>query len=218
MTETITRRQVRHPRDFRDRELFKRAFTHWMPSEKVDALYSELQGDFKKVFKKVCELSIEELKHYGLTQRDAIAFLSMLELFKRSEGEEDKPTCVTGTGYFAQSIQKAYGHKKQEHLVVWYLDVHYNVIEERVVFIGSVHRSMACPREIFHYAVKNLARYVLVAHNHPSGSVYPSSNDINVTEALEDAAKLFEMEVLDHVIVTKDNYYSFRDNGRMRCF
>ncbi|MFR6420898.1 MAG: JAB domain-containing protein, partial [Streptococcus salivarius] len=56
------------------------------------------------------------------------------------------------------------------------------------------------------------------AHNHPSGSVYPSSNDINVTEALEDAAKLFEMEVLDHVIVTKDNYYSFRDNGRMRCF
>ena len=77
---------------------------------------------------------------------------------------------------------------------------------------------MACPREIFHYAVKNLACYVLVAHNHPSGSVYPSSNDINVTEALEDAAKLFEMEVLDHVIVTKDNYYSFRDNGRMRCF
>ena len=77
---------------------------------------------------------------------------------------------------------------------------------------------MACPREIFHYAVKNLARYVLVAHNHPSGSVYPSSNDINVTEALEDAAKLFEMEILDHVIVTKDNYYSFRDNGRMHCF
>ena len=169
----ITRRKVRHPRDFGDRELFKRAFSHWIPSEKVDALYSELQGDFKKV----CELSISELKHYGLTQRDAIAFLSMLELFKRSEGEEEKPTCVTGTGYFAQSIQKAYGHKKQEHLVVWYLDVHYNVIEERVVFIGSVHRSMACPREIFHYAVKNLARYVLVAHNHPSGSVYPSSKD-----------------------------------------
>lgn len=210
----ITRRKVRHPRDFGDRELFRKAFTHWIPSEKVDALYTDLQGDFKKV----CELSLSELKHYGLTQRDAIAFLSMLELFKRSEGEEEKPTCVTGTGYFAQSIQKAYGQKKQEHLVVWYLDVHYNVIEERVVFIGSVHRSMACPREIFHYAVKNLARYVLVAHNHPSGSVYPSNNDINVTEALEDAAKLFEMEVLDHVIVTKDNYYSFRDNGRMRCF
>ena len=72
----ITRRQVRHPRDFGDRELFKRTFSHWIPSEKIDALYSELQGDFKKV----CELSIEELKHYGLTQRDAIAFLSMLEL------------------------------------------------------------------------------------------------------------------------------------------
>lgn len=43
MTETITRRQVRHPKDFGDRELFKRAFTHWIPSEKVDALYSELQ-------------------------------------------------------------------------------------------------------------------------------------------------------------------------------
>lgn len=98
----ITRRQVRHPRDFGDRELFKRTFTHWMPSEKVDALYSELQGDFKKV----CELSIEELKHYGLTQRDAIAFLSMLELFKRSEGEEEKPTCVTGTGYLLKVSKK----------------------------------------------------------------------------------------------------------------
>ena len=92
MTETITRRQVRHPKDFGDRELFKRAFTHWIPSEKVDALYSELQGDFKKV----CELSIEELKHYGLTQRDAIAFLSMLELFKRSEGEEEKQLVSLG--------------------------------------------------------------------------------------------------------------------------
>ena len=46
MTETITRRQVRHPKDFGDRELFKRAFTHWIPSEKVDALYSELQRRF----------------------------------------------------------------------------------------------------------------------------------------------------------------------------
>ncbi|MDU7944371.1 MAG: DNA repair protein RadC, partial [Streptococcus salivarius] len=57
----ITRRKVRHPRDFGDRELFKRALNHWIPSEKVDALYSELQGDFLKV----CELSIEELKNYG---------------------------------------------------------------------------------------------------------------------------------------------------------
>ena len=164
----ITRRHVRHPRDFGDRELFKRTFSHWIPQKRSMPCILNC----KEIFKKVCELSIEELKHYGLTQRDAIAFLSMLELFKRSEGEEEKPTCVTGTGYFAQSIQKAYGQKKQEHLVVWYLDVHCNVIEERVVFIGSVHRSMACPREIFHYAVKNLARYVLVAHNHPLWKVY----------------------------------------------
>ena len=102
----ITRRKVRHPRDFGDRELFKRALNHWIPSEKVDTLYSELQGDSKKVFKKVCELSIEELKNYGLTQRDAIAFLSMLELFKRSEGEEEKPTCVTGTGYLLKVSKK----------------------------------------------------------------------------------------------------------------
>lgn len=47
MTEKITRRKVRHPRTFGDRELFRKAFTHWIPSEKVDALYSELQGDFK---------------------------------------------------------------------------------------------------------------------------------------------------------------------------
>ena len=51
MTETITRRLVRHPKDFGDRELIKRSFTHWIPSEKVDVLYSELQG----VLKKVCE-------------------------------------------------------------------------------------------------------------------------------------------------------------------
>ena len=58
--------------------------------------------------------------------------------------------------------------RKQEHLVVWYLDVHYNVIEERVVFIGSVHRVWHVQERFLHYAVKNLARYVLVAHNHPS--------------------------------------------------
>ena len=50
----ITRRKVRHPRDFGDRELFRKAFTHWIPSEKVDALYTDLQGDLKKVYQTCC--------------------------------------------------------------------------------------------------------------------------------------------------------------------
>lgn len=71
----------------------------------------------------------------------------------------------------------ALGDKKQEHLVVLYLDNQNRIFEEKTIFIGTVRRSLAEPREILYYACKNMATSLIVIHNHPSGNIEPSSND-----------------------------------------
>ena len=92
-----------------------------------------------------------------------------------------------------------------------YLNNHNKVIDERVISIGTKNRSIASPSGILRYAVRCNATSIVVAHNHPSGSVEPSGNDRDFTRALMDCCKLFDIVLLDHVVVGRDNYYSFRE-------
>jgi len=73
--------------------------------------------------------------------------------------------------------------------------------------------SIVHPREVFEEAVKNLAASIIIAHNHPSNFVEPSSEDIKLTKRLVEAGKILGIEILDHVIVSKEKYYSFKENN-----
>jgi len=65
------------------------------------------------------------------------------------------------------------------------------------------------------YMVENLASHAIIAHNHPSGSLSPSNADIQMTKKVQEAGKILDCELLDHIILTKDDYYSFADGGRL---
>ena len=82
-----------------------------------------------------------------------------------------------------------------------------------MLFIGTINQSLVHPREVFKEAYLLSASSIICVHNHPSGNVNPSNNDIVITKQLKEVGLLLGINVLDHIIIGKDKYYSFNDNG-----
>lgn len=102
---------------------------------------------------------------------------------------------------------------KQEHFYAVYLDASKKVIEEKLLFIGTVNQSMVHPRDVFKYACILNSSSIICVHNHPSGNTLPSKEDISITNTLINIGKIFNIPVIDHIIIGKDKYYSFYENG-----
>lgn len=102
---------------------------------------------------------------------------------------------------------------KKEHFVVFFLDTRNGEIERNVVSIGTLNYNLVHPREVFYPAIQHLAAEVILAHNHPSGCLEPSDEDLSLTKRLVQGGKLLGIEVLDHVIVTKDAFSSFKQRN-----
>ena len=103
--------------------------------------------------------------------------------------------------------------KQQEHFVCISLNGANEVIEKRIVTVGLLDRSQVHPREVFADVIADRAAAVIFAHNHPSGDLRPSDNDLRIHNQLTEAAEIFGLRVLDHVIVARKGYYSFQDEG-----
>lgn len=104
---------------------------------------------------------------------------------------------------------------RQEHFVVLSLDSGQRLITKRVVFIGTVDSVLAHPREVFAGAIADLAASIVVAHNHPSGDPNPSNQDITMTQQLVAAGQILGVRLYDHIIVAREEYFSFRAEGML---
>ncbi|HSX34947.1 MAG TPA: DNA repair protein RadC [Candidatus Saccharimonadales bacterium] len=102
--------------------------------------------------------------------------------------------------------------KQQEYLVTLTLDGGQRLIAQRTITIGTLETVLAHPREVFADAIADRAASVVVAHNHPSGEVKPSLQDITLTQQLVAAGHLLGIEMYDHLILTKNNHFSFRQH------
>ncbi|UVF03490.1 RadC family protein [Streptococcus equinus] len=158
-------------------------------------------------------LSLQELqKIKGIGYVKSIEIKAMIELAKRiSKAEYVQKERIMSSERLARKMMLELSDQKQEHLVAIYLDTQNCIIEQRTIFIGSVRRSIAEPREILYYACKNMATSVIIIHNHPSGSPAPSENDLRFTEKMKRACDDIGIVCLDHIIVGKYQYYSFRE-------
>lgn len=103
--------------------------------------------------------------------------------------------------------------QEQENFVVIALDGSHKVTSVRVVFVGTVNKSMVHPREVFRYAIMENASAVIICHNHPSGSTNPSNYDCEATEVLKKAGEIIGINILDHIIIGNGDYYSFVEHG-----
>ena len=106
-----------------------------------------------------------------------------------------------------------YSVEDREHFITITLDGASKVISQRVIHIGTLNQSLVHPREVFRPAIIDNSAGVIIAHNHPSGTLEASRADIQITQRLKEVAKLVGIELLDHVILSKEGYYSFSDEG-----
>jgi DNA repair protein RadC len=113
------------------------------------------------------------------------------------------------------ALVKRYAGKQQEHFIVITLNGTHEPITLSLVFIGLVNRTIIHPREVFSRAIQDGSVAVIVAHNHPSGQLKPSEQDLDVTRNLSEAGEIIGIHLLDHLIFNKKGYFSFRKEG---CF
>jgi DNA repair protein RadC len=103
--------------------------------------------------------------------------------------------------------------KSKEHFVVISFDIRNGFIGMDIISVGILNASLIHPRETFEVAIRNHAAQIILCHNHPSGVCDPSDEDLEITKRLCEAGVVLGITVLDHLIVCKDGYYSFADNG-----
>ena len=110
---------------------------------------------------------------------------------------------------------KHYAYEEQEHLIVLGFNGSGELLCCDVVTKGLADKTIVHPREVFKNVIRNSGLSIVLVHNHPSGNISPSDADINMTEKINEAGKLLGIKVLDHLIISTDGYYSFRENGDM---
>lgn len=104
-------------------------------------------------------------------------------------------------------------NKQQEYFVCISLNGANEIIEKRIVTVGLLDKTQVHPREVFADVIADRAAAVIIAHNHPSGELRPSPNDLNVHKQLVEAGKILGIKVLDHLIVSKKGYCSLKEEG-----
>ena len=149
-------------------------------------------------------------KVLSLSPVQACQVVAAFELGKRMFGRTTEVFLRSPEEVFEYARDMA--RLKKEHLRGLYLDTRNKLIRDEVIAIGTLNASLAHPREIFHPAIESHAAAILLVHNHPSGDPLPSKDDIELTKQVHEASKIVDIDVLDHVIIGSQNYYSLKEN------
>lgn len=151
----------------------------------------------------------------GIGQKKAATLLAAIELSKRMNQKIDnlKDIKMNNPKILFDYYREILINKNQEYFYVVYLDIKNKIIKDKLLFIGTINYSMVHPREVFKEAYINGASSIILVHNHPSGDILPSQNDIDTTKELINIGLLLGIKVNDHIIIGKDKYYSLYENG-----
>ena len=150
----------------------------------------------------------------GIGTAKACTILAAMEFGKRVYQKEQILFQKFEDAYqIASYYQDKMGKLKQENFLCIYLDVTKKLIHEKTLFIGTLNRSLVHPREIFKEAYQVSASSIICIHNHPSGEVLPSKEDILFTSQLVKVGRMLGIDVIDHIIIGDEKYYSFFEEG-----
>ncbi|MBT4611767.1 MAG: DNA repair protein RadC [Gemmatimonadetes bacterium] len=159
-------------------------------------------------------LPLQELKDH-VTPRQAARIVAAIELSRRALSKHygAKPSIASPVDTLAHLSQIR--DQKKEHFQVLCLNARNQVIHHETISIGTLSASIVHPREVFQLAIEHTAASVIIAHNHPSGDTTPSREDLDVTQRLQKAGEIIGIDILDHIIISHDNYISLKEQGLM---
>jgi DNA repair protein RadC len=184
------------------------------PKKSVLIIAQDLLAEFGNI-NAISKASIEELKQVeGIGEARALQIQACFELGKRQEIEPEQIQYnIENPKDVITAISKEYKDKKKEYFALILLDTRNKsskIIKIENISIGTLNASLVHPREVFGEAIKHHSASVILVHNHPSGDPEPSDDDLKITKKLVESGKILSIEVVDHIIIGKDKYYSFK--------
>lgn len=162
------------------------------------------------------DITIKELCSIkGIGKVKAVTLLAAIELGKRVYTKEiDDKLILNNSSLVHKYFSSLIGHQKQEEVLVILLDNKKRLITYKKMYKGTKSSSLASAKEIYNYAIKEDADAVILMHNHPSGILIPSDEDIKLTNNLINTGKIVGIPLIDHLITNGINYYSFFNNEK----
>ena len=195
-------------------ELLALVIGRGIPKKSVMTIAQELISTFGNV-NAISQATLEELCQIkGIGIAKAAQIKASFELAKRENLETDEENFdIKNPEAVCKLISSTIKEKAKEHFKLILLNSRNKKIGISTISVGTLTTSLVHPREVFKEALAHSAASVILAHNHPSGDPEPSEDDLKITRKLVESGKILGVEVIDHIIIGKNNFYSFREKG-----
>ena len=196
-----------------DYEVLELALSYAIPRKDTKSIAKELLSRFKTI-NDVLNADQKDLTAISGISTHTAVFLSFLKdvaILYAKNGLHNRDLLASPQGvydYLKVSLKGAV----DEEFKILFLDNRNQLITVETFKTGTVNRSVVYPRKIVERALYNHAVGIVVAHNHPSGTLQPSQDDREITKAIKEALKTVDIALLDHIIIGNNDYYSFRNN------
>lgn len=196
--------------NLKDSELLAILLRTGTKGKNVIEIASHILAKYSK--KRLLQMTYQDLAQInGIDSGKATTLLAAFELAKRALEVNDTNLPVISDAKDAVAQLSDMRDLKKEHFVVLYLNAKNQLVHKETISMGTLDANLVHPREVFEPALKYSAAQIIAAHNHPSGDPKPSEDDLEVTKRLTEAGKMMGIEVMDHVIVSKNSYFSFKE-------
>lgn len=163
---------------------------------------------------KLPDVSIAELQQInGIGSARAMQIVSVFELNRRVNHNRNFNRKIHAARDVFEYMDGRVPDETKEHLFVLHLNTRNQVVKNELVSVGTLNASLIHPREVFKAAIRESSHAIILVHNHPSGDVEPSNADRQVTNLLKQAGAIIQIELLDHIIIGKTGWFSFRENS-----
>jgi len=197
---------------FLDYEIVELLLTLGTPRKDCKEIAKEAIKKFKGL-RGVFEASVEELREIkGIGPLNMFG-LKLFQAISERYAKEKIPLkiSINSPKEVVNYLREKLGREKKEHFMILSLDSRNHLINANNVSIGTLNANLVHPREVFAEAIKNKAVSVILVHNHPSEDSEPSEDDLKITKRIVEAGKILGIEIVDHIIVTKNGFLSFKD-------
>ena len=184
--------------------------SNFIPKTVANKLMKEYQSIYGVVMN-TAEIDTKNLRGFSKNKLDKIACIK--EIIYRINMEKSKALTQISSPNDVLTYFKDMEDLRQEEIRLIMLNTKNKIIAHKIISKGTVNASIVTPREIFFPAIKMMASSIILAHNHPSADVTPSSEDKNITEIVARSGKLINIKLLDHIIIGKNKIYSFKEAG-----
>ena len=196
--------------NLKDSELLAILLRTGKAGKNVIEIASQILSKYSK--KRLLQMTYEDLsKISGIDSAKATTLLAAFELSKRALEVNDTNLPVINTAKDVAAQLTDMRDLKKEHFVVLYLNAKNQMVHKETISMGTLNANLVHPREVFEPALKYSAAQIIAAHNHPSGDPKPSEDDLEVTKRLTEAGKMMGIEIMDHVIVSKNSHFSLKE-------